>query len=618
MIVNFRQSLIAGAIATSLSLAAFAAPAERKLLWGDTHLHTSNSADVFIFDLRTATPDTAYRFAKGLPVLAPTSNTMVQLQQPLDFLVVADHAEMLGSVKRIFSGDPEFTDSITGQVILDIEKRDGSLLSAFGSVLTALFRGKDEATGLTGQQVMQDMQAGNKRLNTWKENTAAADFHNDPGKFTAFIGWEWSSMVDGANLHRVVLTDGNADTANTYLPFSQFESSDPEDLWAWLGETSKTTGANFLAIPHNSNISRGQMFSETKFDKVTPIDNAYSDARRQWEPLLEMTQIKGDSETHPALSPDDEFAEFETFDFIMMPTGERATPSKADYARSALKTGLKLEEHTGVNPFKFGMIGSTDAHTGIAAVNEPVFGGKALHDSTPQNRHKKTGIGASVGWDMSSGGFAAVWADDNTRQDIFAAMQRKETYATSGPRIQLRFFGGWRYNDADLAPDRLAAQGYAKGVSMGGDLPERASNEAPSFVVQAIADPYSGSLERIQIVKGWLDANGVAQEKVFNVIGAKGQSPDERGDLPAPMNTVDIKTARYDRSTGSEELRALWVDPEFDPNQRAFYYARVLEIPTPRYSLYDSIALQQDPAVTNKPSSIQERAYSSPIWYNSK
>ncbi|MEY3018349.1 MAG: hypothetical protein RL336_1484 [Pseudomonadota bacterium] len=615
---KFHQSLIAGAIAASLSLTALAAPAERKLLWGDTHLHTSNSADVFIFDLRNSTPDTAYRFAKGLPVIAPTTNQMVRLNQPLDFLVVADHAELLGSVKRIFSGDPEFSDSVTGKVIRDIEQREGNLLSAYGNVVTALFRGKDEATGLTGQQVMQDMQAGKKRLNTWMENTAAADFHNEPGKFTAFIGWEWSSMVDGANLHRVVITDSDAETANTYLPFSQFESSDPEDLWAWLGRTSKSTGANFLAIPHNPNISRGQMFSETKFDKVTPIDKAYSETRRQWEPLLEVTQIKGDSETHPVLSPNDEFADFEPFNFILMPTGEREVPTKADFARSALKTGLVLGEQNGINPFKFGMIGSTDSHTGMSAVEETAFAGKAKHDSTPQNRHDKTGIGSSIGWDMSSGGYAAVWADDNTRADIFSAMQRKETYATTGPRIQLRFFGGWTFNERDITRDNIAQQGYAKGVSMGGDLPVRSSNTAPHFMVEAIADPYSGSLERIQIVKGWLDAKGIAQEKVFNVVGAHNSQPDAAGHLQATQDTIDLKTARYDRSTGSEELRALWVDPEFDPTQQAFYYARVLEIPTPRYSLYDAIALQQDPAVTNKPTSIQERAYSSPIWYNSK
>lgn len=610
------KTLLASSLAIALVQNAIASPEERQLLWGDTHLHTSHSADVFMFDTTHSTPDTAYRFAKGLPVLAPTTNTMVRLNQPLDFLVVADHAEILGSVNRVFTGEPEFSESISGKIIRDIEQREGSLITAYGAILTALFRGEDKATGLTGQQVLRDLQAGDKRKNTWHENNAAADFHNEPGTFTALIGWEWSSMVNGANLHRVVITDSDASKANTYLPFSQFESSNPEDLWAWLEQTSQHTGANFLAIPHNPNISRGQMFSEYKFDGVTPIDKTYSEQRQRWEPLLEITQIKGDSETHPILSPNDEFASFETFDFVLMPTGERDAPTKADYARSALKTGLELDKKLGINPFQFGVIGSTDSHTGISAVEESAFGGKARHDSKIQNRSTKTGIGSSIGWDMSSGGFAAVWADENTRQGIFNAMQRKETYATTGSRIQLRFFGGWSFTDSDSKAENLARQGYAKGVSMGGELPIAQQQNAPSFLIEAIADPFSGSLERIQIVKGWLDQEGIAREKVFNVIGAHQQAPDKGGQLPDPVDSVDLKTARYDRQVGSEELRALWTDPEFDPQQSAFYYVRVLEIPTPRYSLYDTIALGQDPKVTNHPSTIQERAYSSPIWYH--
>ncbi|HSG61541.1 MAG TPA: DUF3604 domain-containing protein [Pseudomonadales bacterium] len=607
-------------LGSSLGLSAHAEPEHRRLLWGDTHLHTSNSADVYMFDLRTATPDIAYRFAKGLPVISPVTNTMVQLDRPLDFLVVADHAELLGSVQRIFNGDKEFSDSTTGKILRDIEREQGSLITAYGNILSALFRKKDPVTGLTDQQVMADLHAGNKRKNTWQENTAAADRYNDPGQFTAFIGWEWSSMLNGANLHRVVLTDSGAEQANRYLPFSQFDSSDPEDLWRWLANTSEATGAQFLAIPHNPNISRGQMFATSKFDQITPIDRAYSEARRQWEPLLEVTQIKGDSETHPVLAPNDEFANFERFDFVMLPTGERDVPTPADYARSALKTGLELEKGIGINPFKFGMIGSTDSHTGMSAVDEKAFAGKSLHDGVPQQRHEKTGIGASVGWDMSSAGFVGVWANDNTRQDIFAAMKRKEVYATTGPRIALRFFGGWSYTAADLEAPEWVKHAYASGVPMGGDLPEPPHREAavaPSFMIEAMADPFSGTLERIQIVKGWLDDQGKAQETIFDVIGAHNQLPNATGHIPAPQSTVDETTTFYDRQHGSKTLSAVWIDPSFDPSTPAFYYVRVLEIPTPRYSLYDTVAMNIDAETPGKPTTIQERAYSSPIWYKS-
>ncbi len=585
-------------------------PAQRQLLWGDTHLHTSTSADVFIFDNRNATADIAYRFAKGQPVESPVTGTIMQLNRPLDFLVVADHAEMLGSVQLVFEGENPLSNSVSGREIKKTADDSGSLLSAYGVVVNALMLGKDESTGLTGKQVMQDLHSGDKRSPAWQRNTAAADRHNQPGEFTALIGWEWSSMQKGANLHRVVVTDSDAQVANQYLPFSQFESSDPEDLWRWLDKTATSTGAEFLAIPHNPNISKGQMFSSVRFDGKTPLDAAYAKERMRWEPLLEMTQIKGDSETHPVLSPNDVFADFESFNFILMPSGEREPATEADYARSALKNGLAHAQRIGVNPFKFGMIGSTDSHTGISAVEEDNFAGKAKKDALPRQRSEPTGIGSSTGWDMSSGGFMGVWADENTRHGLLDAMRRKEVYATSGPRISLRFFAGWQLNSDDTV-----VSAYQKGVPMGGDLLMAPKNVAPSFIVFAEADPFSASLDRIQIVKGWLDDQGNTHEKVYNVIGAQNRLPDDNGEMTAIDNTVDLKTANYDRSSGANALSAYWTDPDFDPQQAAFYYTRVLEIPSPRYSLRDAVALGVDVSQTKHVATIQERAYSSPIWY---
>ena len=598
---------------------AFAAPDRMptRVFWGDTHLHTGNSFDVFLFGTPNSTPDTAYRFAKGLPVVSPTTGTRMQLSRPLDFLVVADHAEAMGSLQRLFSGAEDLAATRTGKIFLEIggDQSEAELQAVYDLLVNA-GSGIENEYGLTAKDLYADMHAGEKRRTTWSETIAAAERHNDPGRFTAFIGWEWSAQPNGGNLHRVVFTPQGGDVAGRFLPFSTLESDDPEHLWAWLGETSKKTGAEFVAIPHNPNISIGQMFPlQTQTGR--PVDTQYAMTRMKWEPVVEVTQIKGDSETHPLLSPNDEFAGYETYPFVLTPDGRTPDPTEGDYLRSGLKRGLAIGKATGANPYKVGMIGSTDSHTGMSAVEESNFAGKGQHDATPEQRPHPTGLGSSKGWDMGAAGYVGVWAGENTRQSIFEAFRRREVYATTGPRITLRFFGGFGFAPADLEAPDPAATGYAKGVPMGGDLTRSEAGRAPGFLVVAAKDPFGANLDRVQIVKGWTGLDGETHERVYDVAVSDGRSigPDGRCDTPVG-STVDLASGAYANTIGDAQLAALWQDPEFDPDQHAFYYPRVLEIPVPRYSLLDSIALGIDPEETRRPAVIQERAYGSPIWYS--
>jgi hypothetical protein len=584
---------------------------ETNLYWGDTHIHTGNSFDVYLFGTPTSTPDTAYRFAKGLPVVSPTTGTRWQLTTPLDFLVIADHAEAMGAFPRLFAGDEELNNTKIGKIFRELGGEQSSEeLQAVYDMLVTVGTGLENDQGLTPKDIYTDLHAGEMRRSTWDAQIEAAERHNQPGEFTAFIGWEWSSQPNGGNLHRVVFTPQGGDVASQFLPFSSLESTDPERLWAWLDETSASTGAQFVAIPHNPNISNGRMFpllSETGKD----VDAAYAATRMKWEPVVEMTQIKGDSETHPLLSPTDEFADFETFPFLLTPDGRTPDPTHGDYLRAGLKRGLELDALVGENPFKVGMIGSTDSHTGMSAVEEKNFAGKGQHDASPAQRSHPTGIGGSKGWDMGAGGYAGVWAEENTRQSLFEAFQRKEVYATTGPRIVLRFFGGFDFREKDAQSGDLARLGYSKGVPMGGDL-RRHGDRTPNFLVAAGRDPNGANLDRIQIVKGWLDADGQSQETIYDV-ALSGDRQD--GSLPVG-NTVDLATGAYTNNIGAAQLAVVWRDPDFDSKLSTFYYVRVLEIPTPRYSLLDSIALGMDWQDTNRPATIQERAYSSPIWYS--
>jgi hypothetical protein len=431
------------------------------------------------------------------------------------------------------------------------------------------------------------------------------------------MGWEWSSIPAGANLHRIVFTPDGGEIARRFLPYGSDQSEYPEDLWAWLEDTEERTGARFIAMPHNSNVSKGFMY-DRKTLKQKPITREYAERRLRWEPVSEITQIKGDSETHPALSPHDEFADFETFAHNLQGEYEEYRASAADYMRPALKTGLVLEQDTGVNPYRFGVIGSTDSHTGLASYEENNFWGKFARDSIPEKKRVDDLLGGSGsnGWSMSASGLAAAWAADNTRDAIFDAFQRREVYATSGTRIKVRLFAGWKFNEEDLQSGQFAELGYAGGVPMGGVLQRNASDNGsvPMLMIRAEKDPANANLDRIQVIKGWLDASGAEKERIYDVAWSGERVPGPDGALPAIGNTVNLQDGSYSNTIGTPELSALWSDPDFNPGQSAFYYVRVLQIPTPRHSLLDGIALQTD-VPREGPATIQERAYTSPVWY---
>ena len=574
------------------------------LLWGDTHLHTSNSFDAYLNGNRTADPDTAYRFARGEPVLHPFTKARVQIGLPLDFLVVSDHAEFYGGIKDIYEQGIQDPDRgwITGLIytynewlIRDaIDSGEGQ--AYFTEILPEPGNPQAAARGWVEMAESQSVPGADVSLrNAWERMLDAAEHHHQRGEFTTLVGWEWSSNPGGANLHRVVVTDATPDVARTILPFGSNDSPYPVDLWAWLEDTEAATGARFLAIPHNSNISRDLMFGRTRLNG-DPVDAAYARTSARWEPVVEVTQIKGDSEAHPSLSPDDPFAGFEPYPFYhqRVRTDEYIV-GPGDFARSGLRQGLELEGETGVNPYQFGMIGSTDSHTGLATAEEPNFWGKMAYDSIPERKRNLALGKGPTGWMMQAGGLAAVWATENSRAAILDAFRRREVYATTGPRIQLQV-------------QAIHADGGA--TAMGGEYD--AGDAAPTFRITAMRDPASGNLDRIQMVKGWLDSQGDSHERVIDVVWSGGRQPVD-GVLPAVGDSVDRRTGRFANTIGAPSLSADWLDPSFDPHQRAFYYVRVLEIPTPRHSLLDAIALGMDRA-TEGPDVIQERAYSSPIW----
>ncbi|TDG12085.1 DUF3604 domain-containing protein [Seongchinamella unica] len=612
-------------LAVVLLAASTAVTAEKQLFWGDTHLHTNNSFDAITIGNKSIGPAQAYRYARGLPVVHPYHGARVQIGTPLDFLVVSDHAEFLGLVRYVYEqGAP--TDGLgpvdtlyawlsSLAIRVGIDSRWGSLL--FASRLPDAEDPKTAGERVAEQGLKLGGIAANPEISrkVWAEITAAADAYNTPGEFTAFIGWEWSSNGGGANLHRIVITDGDAASASQYLPYSFLDSSFPVDLWAWLDATSAGTGADFIAIPHNSNISKGYMFG-TRSLRGNAFSDEYIAARSRWEKVVEVTQIKGDSETHPQLSPRDEFADFETFDFYIQRDESSYTVSAGDYIRSALRTGLALEAQQGENPYRFGLIGSSDAHSGLAGAEEDNFHGKFAADSIPANKQGLVDVSdrrTPRGWDMSASGLAAVWAEENTREALLAALKRREVYATTGPRIALQFFAGEAWPEDILDSASLYQDAVASGVPMGGVLEGRRS-VSPEFFVIAERDARGANLDRIQIVKGWLDEDGQTREKVYDVAWSGERSPDAAGRLPPVGDSVDRASAGYQNSIGAPALRVRWQDPDFDPRQSAFYYVRVLQIPTPRHSLYDAVALELDSA-EGYPDVIQERAYSSPIWY---
>lgn len=616
-------SMTALCIAIALGQA-FAAPTvsaePKQLLWGDTHLHTNNSFDAYLNRNMSASPDVAYRYAKGLPVIHPFHRARVQINTPLDFLVIADHAEYLGAMRTINeSGIPkdelgwvDWAKALYVEYWIRgvVERDEGaqafvSLLPEPSSVEESAARGL--TSGIPGAERMAH--------NVWNEAIRTADENYEPGTFTTLIGWEWSSIPGGANLHRVVFTSADAEVAARFEPFSSASSQYPEDLWAWLETTSEETGAEFVAIPHNSNISKGYMFDDKSLRGV-PFTAESAALRARWEPVVETTQIKGDSETHPSVSPDDPFAEFETYPHYIQQNPPPYDPKPGDYIRSALLRGLAIEERIGFNPYRFGLIGSTDAHTGLSSAEEPNFWGKLARDSIPENKlGTSINPGGPTGWSMSASGLAAVWAEENTRESILAAFKRREVYATTGPRIGVRVYAGWDLDASDLVPGKLDPIAEGRGVPVGGELPPAPEGGAPRFLIHVTKDPKSGNLDRVQVIKGWIDASGNTHERIHDVVAEEGRARDAKGVFVPVGNTVDPTTGRYTNTIGSAELSAVFEDPDFDPTRNAFYYVRVLEIPTPRHSLADALALGKDPTTIRRGWFLQERAYTSPIWY---
>ncbi|MBQ0817250.1 MAG: DUF3604 domain-containing protein [Methyloceanibacter sp.] len=581
-----------------------------QVFWGDTHLHTAVSVDAGTMN-RIGQED-AFRFARGEEVTT-THGLRAKLSRPLDFLVIADHAEMYGLMPQLLSGDQEILSTEIGKKWYDA-LTTGDDVKKFDTAMEIVVSLSGDEPPIKSDKAVRD---------AWQAYTALADKYNDPGRFTALIGYEWTA-IGGDNLHRNVIFRGDSSVANRTVPFSQFDSKNPEDLWRHLAAFEKETGTNVLAIPHNGNLSNGRMFTVETF-AGKPLTKELAAMRAQYEPLVEATQIKGDGEAHPMLSPNDEFADYETWDKSNLNGTQAKTPDMLqwEYAREALKTGLRLEKELGVNPFKFGMIGSTDSHTSFAAVEEENFFGKHSGVEPEPHRWEHVVIEAPdpnftiKGWQQAAGGYAGVWATENTREAIFDAMKRKETYATTGPRMLVRFFGGWDFTDADTQTRLPANAGYARGVPMGGDLSNAPSGKAPSFLVAALKDPYSGNLDRVQIVKGWLDKDGKTQEKVYDVVWGGDRKPGADGKLPPVGNTVNVGSASWSNTIGAPELIAAWTDPDFDPDQSAFYYARVIEIPTPRWTAYEAKRFDVDMS-DDVPMTTQERAYTSPIWYSPK
>ena len=588
-----------------------------KLLWGDTHLHTSNSIDAFGFGVKLG-PEEALRFARGDEVTS-TWGLKAKLDRPLDFLVIADHSGGLGATQRLYDA-PRFM--IKDPTLLRwydmMHEGQAGRMKATMELITAAGEGK-----LAGILPREQQRKGTKQI--WNSHTGIVERYNEPGKFTAFMGFEYTLMPNGDNLHRVVMFRDGKPRADQILPYDpQTEGTETVDkLWDFMDAYEKNTGGKMLAIPHNSNVSNGLMF-EMVAPGGGPITADYAKRRAAREPLVEITQIKGDSEAHPFLSPNDEFANFgdagwELGNLTMQRT---KTPDMlgGDYVREALKRGLAIQAKTGVNPYKMGFIGSTDSHTGLATADENNFFAKhsaaepnAKRAAQPQNLGTNVG---RFGWQYLAGGYAAVWATANTRAAIFDAMARREVYATTGPRMQVRVFGGWDFTDKDFSGDWVTA-GYARGVPMGADL-KAGPGRPPSFLISALKDPEGANLDRVQIVKGWVDSSGALREKIFDVVWS---SPDQRslsgGKLTPVGDTVDVAKASYTNNIGAPELRSVWRDPEFNAAQRAFYYVRVLEIPTPRWVLFDALRYGAKlPADAELKS--QERAYTSPIWYNPK
>jgi len=583
-----------------------------QVFYGDTHLHTSYSTDAGMVGC-TLGPEDAYRFAMGMAVTSSTG-VPARLSRPLDFLVVSDHSENLGLAPAIAESNPKLLENEWGKMEHDLVKSgmDGAL-EAYENWM------EKNATQDDPLADMPELQA-----EMWLKIIEAAEKYNSPGRFTTFIGYEWTSMPNGNNMHRNVIFRDGGDKASQVVPFSQYDSFDPEDLWEWMKAYEDKTGGRLLAIPHNGNLSNGLMFDDVTYTGK-PLTRDYALRRQKWEPAYEITQMKGDGEAHPALSPNDEFADYETWDKASFGP-EPKTPDMLprEYAREALKRGLAYEVKLGANPFKFGVVGSTDSHTALSTAEEDNYFGKVtlLEPSADPIRFEEVIAGRPAppghqiyAREIGAAGLAAVWARENTREAIWDAFARKEIFATTGTRIRVRVFGGFDFVEEDLVRSDFAKHGYDHGVPMGGDLRDAPGGKAPAFLIRAVRDPDRANLDRIQVVKGWLDADGETHERVWDVavsgeraIGDDGRCREEVG------NTVDVEDASYTNAIGAPVLGGYWKDPDFNPEQGAFYYVRVIEIPTPRWTTIDAKVFGVE-RPTDVPASIQERAYTSPIWY---
>jgi hypothetical protein len=589
-----------------------------QVYFGDTHHHTANSGDAFMNGDRLS-PEDAYRFARGEEVVSSTG-IPVKLARPLDFLVISDHAEGLGVMYEVYNGNPVMMADETLARWNKMMKAGGDEAASAQNELVSA-----QAQGTLPGPVTNPEIAGPLQKTVWQAYTETAEQYNDPGRFTAMIGYEWTSVPGGNNLHRNVLFRDSKNEADQITPFTAWQSEDPEDLWQWMADYEQKTGGQVLAIPHNGNLSNGRMFALMDFEG-NPLTQDYASRRARWEPLQEVMQTKGNSETHPGLSPNDEFADYgivgwEYGNLTMEGEPESQEMRPFMYLRGGLMNGLAQERKLGTNPFKFGMIGGTDIHNSLTAIDEDNFFGK--HVSQEPSPHRwdhisKQGFGKTrYTWHYTAAGYAAVWATDNTREALWDAMHRKEVYATSGNRSTVRFFGGWDYTADDASTRYIADAGYAKGVPMGADLPAMSKGaSAPTFLVAAMKDPEGGNLDRIQIIKGWLDADGETHEKIYDVAwgDAATRKPGKDGKLPPVGDTVDVANATWTNTIGDPDLAAVWIDPDFDASQPAFYYARVIDIPTPRWTAYDQkrFGIKMSDDVLMK---TQERAWSSPIWY---
>ena len=590
-----------------------------RVYWGETHLHTGLSLDAGLFG-NILGPEDAYRFARGEEIKSSTG-LPVKLGRPLDWLAVTDHTDAMGLATDIQKGTPNILAVPKGREWHEGFKKGGQAAGKAAFDLITHF-----AQMKLPEQMLKDYAPGSRvTKNVWERIVDAAEKYNEPGHFTALIGYEWTSVPKGMNLHRNVILRDGAVRAKQVVPLTTqppFGTTDPVDLYKWLEAYEKNTNGQAFALAHNGNLSNGWMFPIDKTYAGSKVDSNYVEQRARWEPLYEMTQMKGDGEAHPFLSPNDEFADYETWDKGNLDLTElkKSEMLAGEYAREGLKRGLMLEQKLGTNPYKFGMVGATDSHTGLATAEEENFFSKSVSVEPSKTRVNhpfiKSKLGVIEGYEPVASGYQGVWATENTREAIFDAMLRKETYATTGPRIPVRFFGGWEFTDDDLRSRAPAFRGYEKGVPMGGDLTAPHKGKSPTFMVYALRDPVGANLDRIQIVKGWLDEKGKTRERVYDVAVSDGRKIDKDGRCKTPVgNTVDIEAANWTNTIGASELATVWTDPDFDPKQKAFYYARVIEIPTPRWVLYDKVRFGAE--IPKEAKLIhQERAYTSPIWYN--